>query len=147
MQEDGNQVTVTESGFVVSATHGFLGSSPDGLVNDPLESPPDGLIEVKHIAFQQGETLQDALIRRGICKLVEDHMSINRNHQDYYQGHQQIFCCCKTWTRHFRWINKKIFIGHVTSYQNMELELNDYLIWEEHQAVLQHAGDFTSFMH
>ena len=98
MQNDGHQVTVTKSGFVVSATHGFLGSSPDGLVNDPLESPPDGLIEVKHVVLQNGEPLKVALLRKGICKLVDGHMSINRNHQYFYQVHQQMFCCCKTWT-------------------------------------------------
>lgn len=51
MQKDGHEVTVKKSGFTVSASHGFLGASPDGLVHDPLECTPDGLIEVKHIVL------------------------------------------------------------------------------------------------
>ena len=48
----------------------FMGSSPDGLVHDPLESSYDGLVEAKHITVNSWETLRDALLRKGICKLV-----------------------------------------------------------------------------
>ena len=34
---------------------GFLGASPDGLVQDLLECTPVGLIEVKHIVVLIGE--------------------------------------------------------------------------------------------
>ena len=98
MQKDGHEVTVKKSGFTVSASHGFLGASPDGLVHDPLECTPDGLIEVKHIVLQGGETLKAALIRKGICKMFGGHISINRNHQYYFQIHQQMFCCSRIWT-------------------------------------------------
>ena len=98
MQKDGHEVTVKKSGFAVSASHGFLGASPDGLVHDPLECTPDGLIEVKHIVLQGRETLKVALIRKGICKMFEGHISINRNHQYYFQVHQQMFCCSRIWT-------------------------------------------------
>ena len=99
MHRNGHEVTVTKSGFVVSATHGFLGSSPDGLVHDPLESSSDGLVEAKYITVNSGETLRDALLRKGICKLVGGQkMTINRNHQYFYQVHQQMFCTKKCWT-------------------------------------------------
>ena len=99
MQKDGHEVTVKKSGFTVRASHGFLGASPDGLVHDPLECTPDGLIEVKHIVLHGGgETLKAALIRKGICKMFEGHISINRNHQYYFQVHQQMFCCSRIWT-------------------------------------------------
>ena len=54
MQKDGHQVTVKKSGFTVSASNGFSGASRDGLVRDPLECTPNGLIEVKHIVLQGG---------------------------------------------------------------------------------------------
>ena len=99
MHRNGHEVTVTKSGLVVSATHGFLGSSPDGLVHDPLESSSDGLVEAKYITVNSGETLRDALLRKGICKLVGGQkMTINRNHQYFYQVHQQMFCTKKCWT-------------------------------------------------
>jgi len=45
-----------------------------------------------------GGTLKAALIRKGICKMFEGHISVNRNHQYYFQVHQQMFCCSRTWT-------------------------------------------------
>lgn len=98
MQKDGHEITVKKSGFSVSTSYGFLGASPDGLVRDPLECTPDGLIEVKHILLQGGETLKDAPIRKGICKMFEGPISINRNHQYYFQIHQQMLCCFRIWT-------------------------------------------------
>ena len=99
MHRNGHEVTVTKCGFVVSATHGFLGSSPDGLVHDPLESSSDGLVEAKYITVNSGETLRDALLGKGICKLVGGQkMTININHQYFYQVHQQMFCTKKYWT-------------------------------------------------
>ena len=58
MQKDGHEVTVKKSGFTVSASHGFLGASPAGLVHDPLECTPDGLLEVKHIVLHGGKHLK-----------------------------------------------------------------------------------------
>ena len=77
---------------------GFLGASPDGLVYDPLANSSDGLIKVKRIMLQNGETLKLALKRKGICKVEGHYLSINRSHQYYFQIHQQMFCYHKTWT-------------------------------------------------
>ena len=30
--------------------------------------------------------------------MFEGHISINRNHQYYFQIHQQMFCCSRIWT-------------------------------------------------
>ena len=30
--------------------------------------------------------------------MSEGHISINRNHQYYFQVHQQMFCCSRIWT-------------------------------------------------
>ena len=66
---------------------GLWEQSPDGLVHVPLECCPDGLIEVKHIILQGGETLKAALITKGIYKMLEGCISINRNCQFYFQVH------------------------------------------------------------
>ena len=96
MHKNGHQVTVTKSGFVVSTSHCFLGASPDGFVHDPVESPTDGLIEIKYVSLNSGETLRDALLRKHICKLVEGQkITIDRNHQYFYQVQQQMFCSKK----------------------------------------------------
>ena len=58
-----------------------MGASPDGFVHDPMESPTDGLIEIKYVSLNSGETLRDALLRKHICKLVEgQNITIHRNH-------------------------------------------------------------------
>lgn len=38
---------VSQAGFVVHVTKGWLGASPDGWVIDPLYDPPNGIVEVK----------------------------------------------------------------------------------------------------
>ena len=99
MHKNGHQVTVTKSGLGFSTSHCFLGASPDGFVHDPVESPTDGLIEIKCVSLNSGETVRDALLRKHICKLVEgQNITINRNHQYFYQVQQQIFCSKKFWT-------------------------------------------------
>ena len=53
IQKDGDKVTLKK--WVLSKYIPWvLGASPDGLVQDPLECTPDGLIEVKHIVLQGG---------------------------------------------------------------------------------------------
>ena len=65
----------------------------------PLESSSDGLVEAKYFTVNSGETLRDALLGKGICKLVGGQkMTININHQYFYQVHQQMFCTKKYWT-------------------------------------------------
>ena len=60
----------------------FLGASPDGFVHDPVESPTDGLIEIKYVSLNSGETLRDALLRKHIRKLFKgQRITVNRNHQ------------------------------------------------------------------
>lgn len=69
-----------KSGFIVSVFYGFLGVSLDGLVYDFLECIFDGLIEVKYIVFLGGEIFKVVLIRKGICKMFEGYIFINRNY-------------------------------------------------------------------
>lgn len=83
--------------YLVQATV-FLGASPDCFVHDPVETQPDGLIEIKYVSLNSGETLRDALLRKHICKLEGQNITINRNHQHFFQVQQQMFCSKKFWT-------------------------------------------------
>ena len=78
--------TVQQCGFFVSKSHPFLGASPDGLIGR------DGAIEVKKIHPRMGETLESALLRLNIIKRTDGCLSVNENHQYYYQMQQQLFC-------------------------------------------------------
>ena len=76
-----------------------MGANPEGFVHDPVGSPTDGLIEIKYVSLNSRETLRDALLRKRICKLVEgQNITINRNHQYFYQVQQQMFCGKRFWT-------------------------------------------------
>ena len=73
--------------FLVSKHHGFLGASPDGLVQDPSAGNTDGLLELKYIQMEKSESLEDAFIRKGIC-MKYDGMKLNVRHKYYFQMYQ-----------------------------------------------------------
>ena len=97
--KNGNsQVTVEPCGFFVSKTHGHLGATPDGLVSD-LQSPqPSGLLEVKYVQTSEDETPHEALLRKRICILDNETLTMNKSHQYYYQLQHQMFVTSKHWT-------------------------------------------------
>lgn len=64
-------ITVQICGFFISKHHGFLGASPDGLVQDPSAEDTEGLLELKYIQMGKQESLEEALVRKGICKKCE----------------------------------------------------------------------------
>ena len=47
IKEKGPQCQVDACGFFVHPVHSWLAASPDGLVMDPVASPPQGLLEIK----------------------------------------------------------------------------------------------------
>ena len=69
-------VTVQNCGFFVSKTHGFLGASPDGMVTDTKAVEKSGLLEMKYIQTLESDTINDALLRKRICVLQDNHNCI-----------------------------------------------------------------------
>jgi len=65
--------------------------SPDGLVHDPSTLNSEGLIELKYIQVEEYESLEDALIRKGICKKYEDGVKLNVKNKYYFQIQQVMF--------------------------------------------------------
>jgi hypothetical protein len=60
-------LTITKSGLVISSSDGFLGASPDGIVNDPSVENPKGLLEMKYIQTDKDE------VSRG-CPTAQENM-------------------------------------------------------------------------
>ena len=89
---------VEKCGFFVSKTHGFLGASPDGLVTDPTTDDINGLVEGKFLQLNENESLEDALVRKAICKKTDVSVTMNRNHKYFYQVQQQMFVTNRKWT-------------------------------------------------
>lgn len=81
---------VSETGFVISQSHPFLGASPDGEVDG-------GLVEMKRI-FTDGQSLKEAVCKRRICRDTCHGLVINRNHKFYYQVQQLMLCTKSSWT-------------------------------------------------
>lgn len=90
-------IQVTRSGFVISKADGFLGASPDGLVNDPSVDDPDGLLEMKFIQTNKYESLEDALLQKRMCIKENGGIIINRRHQYFYQIQQAMYVTERKW--------------------------------------------------
>ena len=91
-------VKVQPCGLFVSKSHHFLAASPDGIVSE-LDSC--GLVEAKLVFWDEGETLQQALVRKRIFlnhPSGDGHLVINNHHQYYYQVQQLMFVTEKPWT-------------------------------------------------
>lgn len=82
----------------ISKHHGFLGASPDGLVQDPSAEDTEGLLELKYIQMGKQESLEEALVRKGICKKCEDGVTLNVRHKYYFQTQQAMFVVERKWT-------------------------------------------------
>ncbi|XP_059366474.1 uncharacterized protein LOC132105410 [Carassius carassius] len=72
------RVNVLPAGFVIHPDAPHLGTSPDGRVYDPSESPPFGLVEVK--SSTKTDPSQVAHL-----KVQEGHASLRRSHKYYWQ--------------------------------------------------------------
>lgn len=98
MENKGHKgLSVKRCGFFISKEHGFLGASPDGLVNDPSVTEADGLVEVKYIQVKETECLEDALVRKNICKRKNGSLLFNTKHSYFYQVQQQLYVTDRHW--------------------------------------------------
>ncbi|KAK7888641.1 hypothetical protein WMY93_024201 [Mugilogobius chulae] len=68
-------------GFVIHPDAPWLGTSPDGVVFDPLESPPFGLLEIK-CPNVQGQLLLTGLDWCDFVVLAEDDLLVQRIYKD-----------------------------------------------------------------
>lgn len=82
-------IKVKECGLLIDEENTFLGSSPDGLIDD------DGMIEIKcpHASF--GLKIDDQIVNRKItCYSVDrkskDILGVNKNHEYFYQIQGQL---------------------------------------------------------
>jgi len=93
-----SNLVVNNCGFFISKSDGFLGASPDGLVNDPSVQDAKGLAEVKFVQVREDESFVDSLLRKGICVENGNQITLNTKHQYYFQVQQQMFVTQRKWT-------------------------------------------------
>lgn len=84
--ENGHKhLTVRNSGLKVGKHEdGFLAASPDGLVSDPTVDDDKGLLEMKYIQTEKGESLDQALLRKQMCIRSGNGICMNRSHKYFY---------------------------------------------------------------
>lgn len=82
-------IHVKECGLLIDEEYPFLGSSPDGLIDD------DGMVEIKCPYASFGLNIDQQIVKRKItCYSVErkskEIIGVNKNHQYYYQIQGQL---------------------------------------------------------
>ena len=77
------------TGLVVSIEHPWLAASPDGLVYDPAEDPPNKLVEFKNPYAARSIPLCEATVKtKGFClqyNSTMDKLQLKKNHDYFYQ--------------------------------------------------------------
>ena len=87
----GPNVKLTKAGFFIHPDKGYLGATPDSLVNDNGDS---GLVEVKcPIKFSTMSVMQAARDRSYPVKVVNGEYQLKTTHQYYHQIQFQLMCC------------------------------------------------------
>ena len=93
--------TVIQSGLTVRVDCPWLGASPDGLVYDPTEDPPEGIIEIKNPYSVRNLTLREAATgKSGFCLEItkeKNCLQLKKNHDYYYQIQCTLFCTNRQW--------------------------------------------------
>ena len=99
MQEAGHtDLTVRKSGLVINPKYVYLGASPDGILQDPVLSDPNGLLEVKcpyeHRNISPYEAAQQTFF---FCEMQKGTLLLKRRHNYYYQVQGQTAICARKW--------------------------------------------------
>ena len=100
-QKASPDISTTSTGLVISIDHPWLAASPDGLVHDPTEDPPYGVVEFKNPYSMRNLTLCEAAIKaKGFCLQYNpdtDKLQLKKNHNYFYQIQCTMFCTGQKW--------------------------------------------------
>jgi hypothetical protein len=102
MKQNGHSdLTVEDCGLFVSVDNPWLAGTPDGLVNDPGDDDPSGLVEIKNPYSARNLTLAEAVKSSTFClqqnKKDNDDYTLKRRHDYYYQIQCQLYCTNRNW--------------------------------------------------
>ena len=95
-QTESPDISTTSTGLVISIDHPWLAASPDGLVHDPLEDPPYGVVEFKNPYSARNSTFCEAAIKvKGFCLQYNPDtkkLGLKKNHDYFYQIQCTMYC-------------------------------------------------------
>ena len=93
-----------ECGLFIDLQHCWLAASPDALVHDPSETPPEGLMEIKCPYAQRTKSVEDACKNKSFCcSQVNGKARLKRNHNYYYQVQGQLAATSREWCDFVIW--------------------------------------------
>jgi len=113
------------SGLVVSVSYPWLAASPDGLVFDPLEDPPQGLVEFKNPYGVRDITLEEAATTsKTFCLEINGNgkLQLKRGHDYYYQMQCAMFCTDRKWCD-LAVLTKSLHIERIVADPNFKLTI------------------------
>ena len=94
-------IATSQSGLVISTENPWLAASPDGLVTDPTENPPQGIVEFKNPYSVRNNTIYEATSsKKGFCLKVDEEtgeLSLKTNHEYFYQVQCTMYCTQRQW--------------------------------------------------
>ena len=99
-QKDSSTFTITSSGLVISIENPWLAASPDGLVFDPQENPPEGLVKFKNPYSVKDKTLEEAASSsKTFCLTLtkSGKLELKRGHDYYFQIQCAMYCTKRNW--------------------------------------------------
>ena len=100
-RKESPDISTTQTGLVVSTEHPWLAASPDGLVYDPVESPPYGVVEFKNPYSVRNLQLTEAAIKnKGFCLQYDsalDKLQLKKSHDYFYQIQCTMYCTKRQW--------------------------------------------------
>ena len=98
---DSPEISTTHTGLVISIEHPWLAASPDGLVHDPTEDAPHGLVEFKNPYSARNISLREAAVKiKGFCLQYNssmDKLQLKDKHDYFYQIQCTMFCTQRKW--------------------------------------------------
>ena len=113
----GKPVDVVNTGLVLHTRFGFLGASPDGLVQDRSMSPCFGLLEIKcsYRPFMEKFTVEEECgkLPDFCCELKDGKAQLNRSHAYFYQIQGQMAICKASWCDFFVWIGPSVLCERI----------------------------------
>ena len=123
-------VTVTECGFITSINYPHLGASPDGIVVCP-HCQDSGILEIKcPFKYRKVPPEEAAREKDFFCELVENKVTLKRNHSYYFQVQGQMALSGKKWCDFYVWtlagrsVERIYFEEHV--WLKMEMTLTSF---------------------
>ena len=94
-------ISVCKSGFLIHHSHHWFGASPDGLIDDPSSSDPEGIIEFKNPYSIRMHSLKDAVTqKKDFCLRVEKtdwSLRLKWTHLYFYQIQATMSCTGCQW--------------------------------------------------